>query len=162
MQELNKNKMLEYAYKHALIPNTNYAYLGNKSTGGSDCSNFISQILHFAGSPMRYISPHWFYNNDKNYSISWATAHGLYWLLKQNYINYLRGPKGIPVSSNSTQLGDLVFFQHKDGRVFHCAIITSFSKNRDPLITQHSIDALNKKINKEYYLLNIYYLRIYL
>ena len=162
MQELNKNKMLEYAYKYALVPNKEFSYLGSKDNIGNDCSNFISQILYFAGAPMRYASPHWYYKNHKDYSISWATAHSLYWLLKENFKYSLQGPKGRNISSSSITLGDLIFFQRKNGHIFHSAIITAFNKNGGPLITQHSINALNKNINPEYYLLNILYLRIYI
>ncbi|QLY81054.1 amidase domain-containing protein [Clostridium intestinale] len=162
MKELNRNKMIDYAYKYALIPNDKYAYLGSKSTGGNDCSNFISQIIHFAGAPMRYISPYWYYKSDRDYSVSWSTAHSLFWLLRENLEYLHQGPKGVIINDDSIEIGDLVFFQHKNGHVFHSAIITSFTAKREPLITQHSIDAINKKINPEYFLLNIYFMRIYI
>lgn len=162
MKELNKNKMLDYAYTYALIPNNKYDYLGSKDSGGNDCANFISQIIHFAGAPMRYITPYWYYKSGTDHSISWSTAHGLYWLLRENSEYSLQGPKGVIINNDSIEIGDLVFFQHKNGHVFHSAIVTSFTPTKEPLITQHSIDAINKKINKEYFLLNMYFMRIYI
>lgn len=111
MVELNKKKMLEYAYTHALSPNSNYEYLGKRPDNiGDDCTNFISQILHHAGAPMRFSSPMWYYKNKNSYSISWSTSHSLFWFLRDNYAKNLMGPKGKLIPKEDIALGDLVFF----------------------------------------------------
>jgi hypothetical protein len=162
MIEVDKIKIVDYAYEYALYPNKTFSYLGNIYSGGSDCSNFVSQCIHYAGSPMNFNNPLWYYKNKNDFSISWATAHGLYWLLLENYSNNLKGPKGRVIDKSEVTPGNLVFFQKKNNFVFHSAIVTSFNNSGEPLISQHSIDALNKEINPNYYFLKMYFIEVYI
>ena len=143
---------VKYAKTYALFPNASFKYfqLINNETSG-DCANFISQCLFAGGAPMLYNASYpWWYNKnnttstkDDTWSVSWAVANSLYWLLKNNYQTKSLGIKGFEVSDiASLELGDLMFFEDNDGHIFHSAIITSFIYSQ-PLISHHSFQALD-------------------
>ncbi|WP_243108611.1 amidase domain-containing protein [Clostridium rectalis] len=137
---------VNYALTYALSPNPVYKYFPlDKNTGG-DCANFVSQSLYAGKIPMNFINDHqWFYSKTTppTWSVSWAVAHSLFWTLKINYNSNFNGLKGYEVFDfSSLQLGDLVFFEDYNKKIFHSAIITSFMGNI-PLISQHSFEARN-------------------
>lgn len=143
---------VKYAKTYALFPNPRFRYfplINNDSSG--DCANFISQCLLAGGAPMLYNSAHpWWYNKantvstkDDTWSVSWTVAHSLYWLLKNNQASMAPGINGLEVNDiNLLELGDLMFFEDNNEKIFHSAIITSFRYSQ-PLISHHSFEALN-------------------
>ncbi|MBX4266220.1 amidase domain-containing protein [Clostridium estertheticum] len=162
---------VKYARTYALFPNQSFRYfpLINNETSG-DCANFLSQCLLAGGSPMLYnVSHPWWYhkaNNistkDDTWSISWAIAHSLYWLLKNNYQSKASGIKGFEVNDiRLLELGDLMFFEDDNGKIFHSAIITSFRYSQ-PLISQHSFQALDIFYKSSWPANHIHFLKIVL
>ena len=143
---------VKYARTYALFPNPSFKYfpLINNDTSG-DCANFVSQCLLAGGAPMIFKPTHsWWYrkNNtistrDDTWSVSWAVAHSLYWFLKSNQQFQALGVKGLEIDDISLlELGDLMFFEDANGKIFHSAIITSFRYSQ-PLISHHSFEALD-------------------
>lgn len=69
-----------YANKYALSPNSNYF---NNESGGGDCTNFASQVMHEGGGIPEHFGKSgynncWFYTSSSNRSTSWAGAQYLY------------------------------------------------------------------------------------
>lgn len=168
-QDVSTNySAINYAVKYALHPNPAYRYFPLRGNSSGDCANFLSQCLYAGGSPMIYNATNpWWYNrkslssvNDDTWSISWAVAHSLFWLLKSNYKSNLPGPKGQEVSrANLLKPGDFIFFEDYKGLIFHSAIITSFAGDV-PLISHHSFEALNIPVYKSHNAKKLHFLRI--
>lgn len=155
LNSYRRQNAVSYGVKFALNPNPAYRYFPEHGDGGGDCSNFISQCLRAGGAPMDYTSERpWWYSsngtadvNEHTWSVSWSVAHSLYWCLKvRNELN-LPGLKGLEVPDiNMLELGDIIQYEDYTGKIYHSAIITSFSYNggvKLPLITQHTFNALN-------------------
>nr|WP_246582931.1 amidase domain-containing protein [Clostridium simiarum] len=140
----------KYAITYALKPNPKYRYFPLVDDKGGDCANFLSQCLFAGGAPMDFNTarPWWYKSYNGNimkdtWSISWAVAHSLYYYLKVSESINSPGVKGLEVyNKKDLELGDLIFFENNKGTIFHSAIITSFL-GREPLISQHSFEALN-------------------
>lgn len=158
---------VNYAVTYALSPNPSYRYFPIINNNGGDCANFLSQCLKAGGAPMSFnASNYWWYkhsgSNTKNdtWSVSWAVAHSLYWLLKVNGAKNLVGPKGFEVNNaGSLQIGDLIFYEDANGAIFHSAIVTSMA-NGYPLISQHSFEALNISYEKTWEARKMHFLKI--
>lgn len=142
----NRESAVNYAIKYALSPNPNYRYFKLVNDTGGDCANFISQCLKAGGAQM---SHNWWYQKG-GYSISWVVANSLYRYLKTNN----NGIKAIEVNDlDKLELGDIIQYENFNNRIFHSAIITSFTNvngTREPLISQHSYDKLNVTYKKSY------------
>ncbi|HBC96787.1 MAG TPA: methylase, partial [Clostridium sp.] len=63
-------------------------------------------------------------------------------------------------STSKLELGDLIFYKNRKGRIQHSAIITSFNGNY-PLISQHTPDLLDIPYEKSW-ADRIYFIKIYL
>ncbi|APM39703.1 amidase domain-containing protein [Clostridium kluyveri] len=141
---------VNYALNYAKSPNPAYKYFPVQGDNGGDCTNFISQCLKAGGAPM--VSSHknqWWYSGPK-WSVSWTVAGSLYWYLKINADEQLYGAKGTEVDYVSMlDVGDIIFYKNKRGRIQHSAIITSFDKDY-PLISQHTPNHLNISYEKDW------------
>lgn len=164
----SKAAAVNYAVKYALKPNPAYKYFQINQNVGGDCANFISQCLLAGGAPMIHNSRNpWWYNNkstsntaDDSWSVSWAVAHSLYWLLRVNEESKLPGAKGLEVNNiKLVEPGDLVFFEDEKGLKFHSAIVTSIS-NDTPLISHHTYDALNIPYYSSWSATKVHFLKI--
>ncbi|MCT8975456.1 amidase domain-containing protein [Clostridium sp. CX1] len=164
----SRTAAVNYAVTYALKPNPAYRYFPLINDTSGDCANFVSQCLRAGGAPMNFTSrsPWWYRSNSNNnvkddtWSISWAVAHSLYWTLKINEQSGLQGPKGREVSSiGELELGDLMFFEDNNGKIFHSAIVTGFS-NKVPLISHHSFEALNIPYTRTWGAKKIHFLKI--
>ncbi|MDF2672138.1 MAG: methylase [Clostridiales bacterium] len=146
---------VKYAVNYAIKPNPHYRYFAVHGDGGGDCSSFISQCLYAGGAQMIYdqLRP-WWYNtngtaliNKHTWSLSWSVANSLYWCLKLRGKSSLVGLKGIEVQNiEALELGDIIQYENYSGAIYHSAIITDFTYKRgikEPLISQHSFNALN-------------------
>lgn len=164
----NRIAAVNYAYKYALKPNKEFVYFSLRENIGGDCTNFTSQCLLSGGASMTYSPQSWYYKKlltppKYECSISWSVAHSLYWLLRVNDEKGYQGPKGKQITNkNLLELGDIIFLRDSKGLVFHSAIITSFTSNREPLIAQHTFDALNIAIKDTWPRTAIHYIKIYL
>lgn len=139
----SRDKAVNYAINYAINPNPAYKYFPIVGDNGGDCTNFTSQCLFAGGAPMIFSGKNIWWHNNSGWSISWATAHSLYWYLKINAHNNLYGAKGREVSSITLlEKGDIIFYENQIGKITHSAMITSF-KDGSPLISQHSHEVLN-------------------
>ncbi|MDU6877303.1 amidase domain-containing protein [Clostridium tepidum] len=163
-----RENAVAYAVTYALSPNPKYRYLPIVGNNGGDCTNFISQCLLAGGAPMKFNKEYsWWYNNnntinvmDDTWSICWSVAHSLYYYLKVNQERNYLGAKGLEIyNKNDLDIGDLVFFEDNNKRIFHSAIITSF-KNKEPLISQHTFNELDIPIKTSVKYANPHFLKI--
>jgi len=159
---------VNYAKTYALSPNPSFRYFPLTNDTSGDCANFISQCLLAGGAPMLHDPFHpWWYQKVNatsrkydTWSISWTVAHSLYWLLKNNQQSNALGVKGFEVQDiGMLELGDLMFFEDNNGRVFHSAIVTSFRYSQ-PLISHHSFEALNIFYKNSWRANRIHFLKI--
>ncbi|MBD5640740.1 amidase domain-containing protein [Clostridium botulinum] len=163
-----REKAVAYATTYALNPNPKYRYLPIVNNSSGDCTNFISQCLLAGGAPMNFNSeyPWWYKHNntinvmDDTWSICWAVAHSLYYYLKVNQEKGSFGAKGLEVyNKNELNIGDLVFFEDNNNRIFHSTIITSF-QGKEPLISQHTFNDLNIPIKTSWKYIKPHFLKI--
>ncbi|OFI01380.1 putative amidase domain protein [Clostridium acetireducens DSM 10703] len=159
---------VRYATTYALSPNPAFRYFPVINNSSGDCTNFISQCLLAGGAKMQYNNSHpWWYNNkgtpnvmDDTWSIPWAVANSLYYYLKTNQEKKSPYVKGLEVYDKSLlDVGDLICYEGNDGVVFHSAIITSFF-NGEPLVSQHSFEALNIPYEKSWITRKHHFLKI--
>ncbi len=146
---------VKYAITYALKPNPLYRYFAAHGEGGGDCSSFVSQCLYAGGAAMIYdkTRPWWYSTNGTpltsrhTWSISWSVAGSLYWLLKTRGTARITGLRAIEVNNiDELELGDIIQYENAQGGIYHSAIITAFTHEkgtREPLISQHSFNALN-------------------
>ncbi len=127
-------KACKYAEKFALTPNKDYTSF--EGIGG-DCTNFISQSIHFGGLKTS--------NSWKPYSNAWVRVEDLY-----SYI--IKNKLGFEVNKNSPfKKGTIVqFYTPKIGRFFHSGIITHLLPDGDYLYCCHSYNKLNYPLSLTY------------
>jgi len=129
-----------YARKYALSPNPAYA------TWGNDCTNFVSQALHYGGIPERLTTSgnylKWYYTTSYDVSPSWINVDDFYEVLN----SYTIFSSELDYASE-LELGDVVQYDmYEDGDWNHTAIVTKIttSGTRDlPLVSYHSENQLN-------------------
>jgi hypothetical protein len=155
----NNTSAVRYALTYALNPNPQYRFIPGSDEDGADCSNFMSQCLRAGGAPFAYDSLPWWYRvngprpSDDRWSFSWSVAHSLYWTLKRRKQNKIRGLKAQEVNDmGMLQLGDIIQYEDKNGKIYHSAMVTAFTIDRGvrvPLISQHSKNGRNISHFKE-------------
>lgn len=170
LQRQNKylrNSAVKYALTYGLKPNPTYRYfpLINNSTSG-DCANFISQSLLAGGAQMDFNTdrPWWYIHgaskSQDTWSLSWTIAHSLYYYLRVNAEKNSPYTKGLELSNKSNlELGDLIFFEDNKGLIFHSSIVTGFSSG-EPLISQHSYEAVNIPYRRSWPAFKYHYVKI--
>lgn len=170
---LRQNKYLRfeavaYAINYALNPNPKYRYFELIDDNGGDCTNFVSQCLFAGGAKMNHGNnwSWWYINNntsnvmDATWSVSWAVAHSLYYYLKNNEETNSPYVKGLEVANVSElELGDLIFYENYNKKIFHSTIITSVS-NGIPLVSQHTYNALNVYYKQSWQAKKFHYIKI--
>lgn len=143
-----RDQAVAYALRYAVSPNPEYVYLA-----GNDCTNFISQCLRAGGARNHYHPTHpWWYESG-SMSGSWSVAGMLYWYILVSTENNqgiiaqtFRQGTGEPIGPQISGVilpGDLIQYQDGDGRIRHSTIITGFTQDREPLVTQHTRNAAN-------------------
>jgi len=109
-----------------------------------DCTNFISQCLHEGGGPMRGYPNRgkgWWMQN-KNYSYSWAAAHGLMQYLSNSKSGLRAKQVGSPLE---LKLGDIICLDFQgDGRFDHNTIVTAKDAYGMPLVNAHTYNSRNR------------------
>lgn len=149
----NRELAVNYALKWALDRNPTYY---NYDKIGGDCTNFISQCLYAGNGQMNYRKNGWYYSNANIKSPSWTGVEFLYnFLINNKY----EGPKGVLVSKNELQLGDIIQLSF-DGNIYgHTLIVTKIVGDKI-YICAHTIDAKNRDLDTYNYK-KIRYLKIY-
>ncbi|MBD7910478.1 MULTISPECIES: amidase domain-containing protein [Clostridium] len=130
---LDKKKMIEYAQQYALIPNKAYK---NFDSDGGDCTNFISQCLHFGGLPL---SLTW-----KPYTTTWIRVNELYYFLLEN------GFRKTSSSLHTQPAAIIQFHSIKKGFFSHSGIITETFPDGNCLYCCHSFNKLNYPLSEVY------------
>lgn len=149
-QYFNRNQAIQYAMKYAFSYNKKCPYYK-----GLDCTNFISQCMRAGGAKNHFHKTHPWWCKDMETSISWSVAHSFYWYIitctKENGFGIKAKTRSISgdqfFRANNfldLQIGDLVQYSWKGNKINHSAMITGFTSNRDPLVTQHQPDAINR------------------
>ncbi len=160
----SREDAVNYAVKYALVPNKNYIYFGVHQRIGGDCTSFVSQCLHAGGIPYSFDKKNpWWYNgkNKEICSLSWSVAHSLYWYLIRNGEKNMHGVKGAEINNaQDLNRGDLIFYENKRGLIFHSVIVTGFRASM-PLVSQHSMEALNVSYIKPYYVPKIHFVKVF-
>lgn len=133
-RKYNPSKAVIYAKKYALSYNKAYNSFHEK---GGDCTNFVSQCIHFGGVLNSSI---W-----KPYSYSWIRVNELYYYL-------LRRGLGIDVTKEKNyKIGSILQFYSKEKGFFsHSGIITESLPNGDYLYSCHSYDRLDYPLSEIY------------
>lgn len=136
---LSLSQAQKYAEMYAL--SWNYVY-GKYS---SDCTNFASQILHYAG--MEMIKGQWQYNGNELAKRRWNVAH--------DFMEYWGGEKGYAFNGYVTRSevnanakpGDFIGYMCNDTyEVWHVVFVHS-KKNGEIYVSQHTANRLNERWN---------------
>ncbi|GHU55623.1 hypothetical protein FACS1894132_12000 [Clostridia bacterium] len=142
----NASAAVTYANKYALNPN--HAYMNNES-GGGDCTNFASQVLHEGGGiPMHSgnngYNNCWFYSSSSNRSTSWAGAQYLYDYLFSSVskINASATTFSGISTGDLIQLGTTSSITHS---MIVTGIVSGSSGRTDLLVTYRSTAGYHKK-----------------
>lgn len=137
----NKTAAINYAKQYAVTPNKKYNYYA-----GSDCTNFVSQILKAGG-----YGEVW---DWKPYNKGWINAHNftLYWYMATGANN---GYANFASISKDVRAGDIISVDYeKDGRYDHVGFVTAGGSVTaqgyyDITIAQHSKDYIYKVSHKD-------------
>ena len=133
---------LNYAKKWALARNPKYY---NFDAVGGDCTSFVSQCIFAGSQKMNYNG--WYYNNGYDKSPSWSGVEFLYNFLINNK-GY--GPRGIPITSDDVDVGDIAQ-RSFDGKHFgHSLFIVSILPGgylNNISVATHTFDVFGKKIS---------------
>ncbi|WP_076982641.1 amidase domain-containing protein [Syntrophomonas zehnderi] len=110
-------------------------------TGGGDCTNYASQVLHDGGGAPFYPSPNtgisgsdrWFYRSANDRSSSWTGAGELQTFLLNNTT---KGPYGqVSSTFGSLNSGDIIQLS-SSGEYYHSIVV--HTPGGDPTVTAHT------------------------
>lgn len=118
----NKPRAIDYAVTYATTPNKlEFGYLGDK-----DCTNFVSQIIDYAGYPQNYTGNQktgWWHRSNVNahtYSLSWTAADAF-----AEYMGVSYKTTDLTAWSKKAQAGDVIGYDKKnDGNFEHLGFVT--------------------------------------
>ena len=133
----DREKAVEYARKWALSRNPQYL---NYDDFGGDCTNFISQCLFAGKGQMNFRRYGWYYIDGNNKSPSWTGVRFLYEFLINNKYE---GPKGILITREELEIGDVIQLSFRNGVFGHSLIVTSLD-NDEIRVCAHTIDSKNR------------------
>ncbi|HEY5560904.1 MAG TPA: amidase domain-containing protein [Clostridiaceae bacterium] len=136
----------KYAIKYAMNPSPTFPYYASEA--GGDCTNFVSQCFSYGGCPQATNTSPWYYNQKTHaHSNSWIIADILYHMLISKGKKTSPGIKGEELDSPfELKLGDAIFYENNENRIYHSAIVTDFDESNNssiPLISQHTYDQAN-------------------
>ena len=131
-----------YAEKWAFSFNPHYY---NFTNIGGDCTNFISQCLHFGNIPMNYKEYGWFFVSLYNRAPAW-TGVNEFWDFgtKNNGI----GLKLSPCSKEDLRVGDIIQLFNGE-RFYHNLLVTSLDDGIK--VAAHDNSAFNVPLFHYYY-----------
>ncbi len=140
----NRSVAVAYARRWALSRNP--AYYDFQNIGG-DCTNFASQCI-FAGSGVMNYTPTmgWYYRSINDRAPAWSGVEYLHNFLVSNRT---AGPYASAVPRSKAQAGDIVQLGTKEGRFYHCPVITAVTP--EILVAAHTYDALDRPLSSYRY-----------
>lgn len=138
----NPSLAISYAERWAHSFNPDYY---NFSNIGGDCTNFVSQCLHYAGIPMNYDRYGWFYVSLYNRSPAW-TGVNEFWNF--GTMNKGAGLKLTPCNLNDLRAGDIIQLFNGQ-RYYHNLLVNSVSNGIK--VSAHDNSAFNVPLSTYYY-----------
>ena len=138
----NLSLALSYAEKWAFSFNPNYY---NFTNIGGDCTNFVSQCLHFGNIPMNYNQTGWYYVSLYNRAPAW-TGVNEFWSFGTT--NKGIGLKLSHCSLNELRVGDIIQLFNGE-RYYHNLLVTSVDNGIR--VCAHDNSAFNIPLFHYYY-----------
>lgn len=143
---INLKAAIDYAMKYAKSGTYNKAYY---YYNGSDCTNFVSQILKAGGVKEVYTGNQfsgWWYREKNNVSVSWIQARTF---ARYMGVGYTCTSSWKTFTSNVRQ-GDIIAFDRtRDGDYDHMAFLCAAS-GTELYIAQHSSDYLKNSSDTDW------------
>jgi len=133
----NREKAIEYARKYWNEYNNKYY---NFDKLGGDCTNFVSQILNYAGIVQSVKRDGWYYKNVYSRSPSWSASNKLYKYLKENNIGY-------EVQRDEIEVGDIIFLSFKSQEKYTHSLVVVKKEANKIYIATHSDNAFNRDLD---------------
>lgn len=131
----SREKSVEYALKWAYSRNPNYYDFTNL---GGDCTNFISQCLHYGNIPMNYDIYGWYYVSLNKRAPSWTGVDEFWNFGINNESNF--GIKLKQCLLNELELADVI--QLYNGiNYYHTLLVTKIENGI--YVTAHDTNAVN-------------------
>ena len=138
----NRSLAIAYAEKWALSFNPDYY---NFTNIGGDCTNFVSQCLHFGNIPMNYKEYGWYYNSLYDRAPAW-TGVNEFWNFGTK--NTGLGLKLTPCSTQDLLVGDIIQLFNGD-RYYHNLLVTSLDNGIR--VSAHDYKAFNTLLSNYNY-----------
>lgn len=138
----NRSLAIAYAEKWALSFNPDYY---NFTNIGGDCTNFVSQCLHFGNIPMNYKEYGWYYNSLYDRAPAW-TGVNEFWNFGTK--NTGLGLKLTPCDIQDLLVGDVIQLFNGE-RYYHNLLVTSL--NNVIRVSAHDYNAFNIPLSNYYY-----------
>lgn len=109
---------------------------------GGDCTNFISQCILAAGSPMNYTKDTgWYYVSLSNRAAAWTGVEFFYRFMMNNTGV---GPFGREVPLADIRVGDVVQLGTED-RFYHSLLVVDMRAGQ-PCVAAHTADVYNRPL----------------
>lgn len=163
--EYQRQRAVEYAFRHWNAPNPRYANMDTFG-GGGDCTNFTSQCLAAGGWPMDYRQTghytEWWYRrignepfdeaHDDWWSCTWSLPESQFHYLSHNYGEVLDLGRN-PDDARRLRPGDIVYYDWRGiGRLGHSAIVTRIDRFGRPLVTYRTLSPNPPILNRPWHL----------
>lgn len=156
----DRQRAVEYARRYAFSRNP----LFYNFTGiGGDCTNFVSQALLAGSCEMNYTPDFgWYYRSADDRAPSW-TGVEFFWEYMTEAPRFVEaggntGPFGREVDAGGLMVGDIIQLSNSRGDFYHTLLVTGFS-GQTPLVTAHTVDALDRPLS-DYNYTGLRYLHI--
>ena len=133
---------VEYAKKWAFNYNPQYY---NFSSIGGDCTNFISQCLHFGGINMNFSPLGWYYNSINDRAPAW-TGVNEFWNF--GISNGGVGVKLKETSLSSLKVGDVIQLFNGD-RFYHTLLVVNATNGIR--VSAHDNNSFNIPLTSYYF-----------
>ena len=138
----NPSLAIAYAEKWAFSFNPQYY---NFTNIGGDCTNFVSQCLHFGNIPMNYNEFGWYYNSIYDRAPAW-TGVNEFWNFGTK--NTGLGLKLTPCKIQDLLVGDVLQLFNGD-RFYHNLLVTSIDNGIR--VSAHDYKAFNTPLSNYNY-----------
>jgi len=138
------NRQFAYVYAARWAYGRNPLFYNFTGIGG-DCTNFVSQCIYAGCCEMNYNKYNgWFYDNANDRSPSWTGVSFFYDFMLTNKLN---GPFGREAEAEEIETGDVVQLMNEMERYYHTLIVTGFDSDGGILVSAHSDDAFNRRLD---------------
>lgn len=137
------NRSYAYEYAQRWAESRNPLFYNFTGIGG-DCTNFISQCVYAGSCVMNFSNVNgWYYISSYDRAPSWTGVEFFYDFIINNRGV---GPYAIEVNAGDLDIGDVIQLGNEEGDFYHSLLVTGFEDNTY-LISAHSYDALNRRLD---------------